>query len=362
MNYERLLKINEFKFNKKLKEILESNKILVEKIKILKEKNEMNLKNSINIKIVDNYLCEINYSLEKNNIKDFGFLVKIPFLKSGGLLKGILSKFRLKEEILNEITNINVINYEKNLNFSNENKNFIFSDYFLGVTFIEIKNENLDFIEISKEIYLKENPILIKYSQNNQSFEFIEGKIENKWGVNIIYKEDNSNLFNEKFYNLGMLYNNKLIGIHNENSYKNSNEKNENFVVNLQIISLAIELSFFSKIKNLNNKKINSNDLNEIQIKELNKIGLQLTEKKNLLISPASFMVTPIWFFRTPHAWYWTPTEPEKSYSNLKNLNWMIVFPDNSLKVIGGFWDGIEPAKKNINIIHWLEKNGSKFI
>ena len=146
MNYERLMKINEFKFNKKLKEILDSNKILVEKIKILKEKNdkleknieinkktlgkdEMNLKNSINIKIIDSYLCEIIYNLEKN-IKDFGILVKIPFLKSGGLLKGILLKYRLKEDTLNEIKKINIIYSDKILNFSNENKNFIFSDFF----------------------------------------------------------------------------------------------------------------------------------------------------------------------------------------------------------------------------------------
>ena len=40
----------------------------------------------------------------------------------------------------------------------------------------------------------------------------------------------------------------------------------------------------------------------------------------------------------------------------------MIIFPENSLKVIGGYWNGIEPAQKNINIIHWLEKNGSKYI
>ena len=33
----------------------------------------MNLKNSINIKILENYLCEINYNFDKNNIKEFGF-------------------------------------------------------------------------------------------------------------------------------------------------------------------------------------------------------------------------------------------------------------------------------------------------
>ena len=40
----------------------------------------------------------------------------------------------------------------------------------------------------------------------------------------------------------------------------------------------------------------------------------------------------------------------------------MIIYPDNNLKVIGGTWDGIEPAIKNINIIRWLEKNGLKYL
>ena len=40
----------------------------------------------------------------------------------------------------------------------------------------------------------------------------------------------------------------------------------------------------------------------------------------------------------------------------------MIIYPDNSLEVIGGIWDGIEPAAKNINIILWLEKNCLKFL
>ena len=40
----------------------------------------------------------------------------------------------------------------------------------------------------------------------------------------------------------------------------------------------------------------------------------------------------------------------------------MIIYPGNSLKVIGGQWDGIEPAPKNIDLIHWLEKYGLKFL
>ena len=40
----------------------------------------------------------------------------------------------------------------------------------------------------------------------------------------------------------------------------------------------------------------------------------------------------------------------------------MIIYPKNSLKVIGGIWDGNEPAEKNINLIHWLETTELKYL
>lgn len=39
----------------------------------------------------------------------------------------------------------------------------------------------------------------------------------------------------------------------------------------------------------------------------------------------------------------------------------MIIYPGNSLKVIGGKWNGQEPANRNIDIIHWLETTKLKY-
>ena len=39
----------------------------------------------------------------------------------------------------------------------------------------------------------------------------------------------------------------------------------------------------------------------------------------------------------------------------------MVIFPNNSLQVIGGEWDGIEPAENNIEIIKWLETTKLKY-
>ena len=93
----------------------------------------------------------------------------------------------------------------------------------------------------------------------------------------------------------------------------------------------------------------------EKNVFNLIKKGLDLTDIPDLFVSPPSLFVTPIWFLRTKHAWYWTPTEPNTN--DFDKPNWMIITPKNSLKVIGGYWDGIEPAQRNIDLIHWLENS-----
>lgn len=75
------------------------------------------------------------------------------------------------------------------------------------------------------------------------------------------------------------------------------------------MISKALKLNYFSKLENKilyleKNRKFK--DLDESQIKELQSIGLNMTEIKNIFITPVDFMVTSIWFYRTKHAWYWT--------------------------------------------------------
>ena len=40
----------------------------------------------------------------------------------------------------------------------------------------------------------------------------------------------------------------------------------------------------------------------------------------------------------------------------------MIIYPNNSVKVIGGIYNGIEPAPRNVDIIHWLEKTNFKYL
>ena len=129
------------------------------------------------------------------------------------------------------------------------------------------------------------------------------------------------------------------------------------------MISKALKLNYFSKLENKilyleKNRKFK--DLDESQIKELQSIGLNMTEIKNIFITPVDFMVTSIWFYRTKHAWYWTPKIPQKN--ELNKSNWMIIYIGNNLNAIGGTYNGFPPAPKNIDIIHWLETSRLKYL
>ena len=77
-------------------------------------------------------------------------------------------------------------------------------------------------------------------------------------------------------------------------------------------------------------------------------------------VSPATKIIglttiTPIWFVPTSHGWYWTPTDP---FDDSSSTNWMSV---NNLRVIGGFWNNLEPANKNVIIINWLQKSNMEY-
>ena len=271
-----------------------------------------------------------------------------------------MTKYYINEYILFNTKGINIYNNSSLLDYFTSEDRFIFSDEFLNITFIEIKNLNLNFIDIYEKKDISENIALINYSPEINTINTSYGKFEEKWGVNIIYSEFTDILYmnyQSTHCNSGLLVNNKLLGIYKQNIYKNK------IATNIEIISKAIELNYIS-YKNDASKYIEQkgkqNMLNENQINELKNKGLELTDINNVLISPPSFATTPIWFLRTKHAWYWTPLKPEKN--DVNKSNWMIIYPKNSVKVVGGGYNGFEPAPKNIDIIRWLENTKLNYL
>lgn len=66
-------------------------------------------------------------------------------------------------------------------------------------------------------------------------------------------------------------------------------------------------------------------------------------------------MITPIWFYRSKHAWCWSPSKPDKN--SLNKSNWMIICPNGNLKVICGEYIVAETVPKSIDIILLLESS-----
>ena len=275
-------------------------------------KNIISQIKSIDLEIIDSsYMFKIYSGLNKK-FADLGILIKIPLSNPNEALTGILTRYFIEDDILNHIHSINI---KDNDTYSNDSINY----------------NNAEIIE--------------------------------KWGVNILYKDliqgfqdfftNNDYLLNydSSYFKLALLFNDKIIGIHTQNDHR------YDISVNSDIIAKAIKLNFENDFKNI---KQRGSPLSKSHIEELKKIGLEESTIPNLFISPPSPNVSPIWFLRTKYAWYWTPTKPDNN--DITKSNWMIIYPDNNLKVIGGTWDGIEPAIKNINIIRWLEKNGLKYL
>jgi len=313
---------------------------------------------TIDIEIIDSsYICKIYSGLNKK-FTNLGILVKILLSNSNEILSGILTKYFIEDNALNHINEINIKDKDKIENIK-LNDNFKYSDPFLDVTFFEINNSKYDFIEINEGNIPSGNPLLIKYTYSNDTIDYNNVKIINKWGVNIFYKDLTDILgfndyhlnYDSSYYKLALLFNDKIIGIHKQNDHL------YDISVNISTIAKAIKLNFENNFKNIRQR---GNPLSKSHIEELKEIGLIESQIPNIFISPPSLDVTPIWFLRTKYAWYWTPTKPDNN--DISKSNWMIIYPNNSLKVVGGIWDGIEPAEKNIDLILWLEKNGLKFL
>ena len=104
---------------------------------IIKEEISENI---LEIEISDKYICTINYKLSNNNYKDLGFLIRISFNGANNYIKGIITKYYTNEYILNNLKTINLYRNNKLFYGINPDDIFIFSDEFLNVSFIEIKN------------------------------------------------------------------------------------------------------------------------------------------------------------------------------------------------------------------------------
>ena len=141
-------------------------------------------------------------------------------------------------------------------------------------------------------------------------------------------------------------------------TYKNLNM---NMVLESKIITLAI-----NNLYNPNNfikARLPAKILSPQEIEELKNHGLEETTSPYIFISPASATVTALLFYRTNHSWYWTPTIPsDYSWNEIKKLNWSIIDESQPIIAIGGRWNGMSPASRNVTLIQWIISTQLKYL
>ena len=155
-----------------------------------------------------------------------------------------------------------------------------------------------------------------------------------------------------------------LVAI-NERFFYDKQIKNKYLVmnININIIIRAIR-SLIQQNKNTKEETLSdAKTLSQIEIHVLKNTGLIGTENPCVFISPGSLGVTPLWFYRTHYAWFWTPTQPKTfSLNNLKFVNWSIIQPNFPIRAIGGMWNNAMPAERNVELIKFLINSGLRFL
>ena len=306
--------------------------------------------------------CRLEYTINNNKIYGNGFFIELPISNTTSPIRGLMTSNNfINENNINNPIEIKIIFniIQKSLILINKN-NFKFTDCFLNFTFIRLNENELDklktfdinFLQINEDKEIPNQIILIK-NHLNGGITIENGVIISEWGYQIFHTISNS--FDFIGSPLISLSTNKVISILTN---KNKNCK-YNPSTNIKTISQVIKNIYTTKINEI---KYKVKKLSKTEIEELKKIGLKQTTSQLIFESPRSEFVTPLWFYRTNHNWYWTPVDPNLKNKNALPCNWLIIYSNGSLKVVGGYWSEQEPAERNISLIHWLEKNGFKYL
>jgi len=210
-----------------------------------------------------------------------------------------------------------------------------------------LRQLGIDFLSISRNTPRVGCSLFILQHPNGEELQFAPGSISELWGFNILHKVSTD------YGSSGSPITNtsgEVIGLHKSRSVVGKCNVGASIREVIRIIisdrnrKIAMRLSLKEPTR--------PSYLLDESISILERLKLQqISAHHDDWVSPASFLITPIWFKRTFHGWYWTPINPRKSQdqSNYMSVN------NSSLAVIGGYWDGEVPAEKNVRIITYLK-------
>lgn len=321
---------------------------------------------SLGIKKVASATCTIS----SNNKQSYGFLVSLPINMGDRYLFGLLTSNNiLPEEKLKVDSKFNIHFIESNqaYDYIITEDSFVFTCPFLDISFVEIplgSFDNVEYLRAWDEPQIQQKCYFINKSDSSE-LKFIEGNITEFYGYDIIYKIHDKNIdfiFNgTPLISLSKFSLGDVIGI-NKGFFNNlNNEKISAVHINIIINSIKSLVS-----RNIQKPLITlspAKNLSKSELDYLEKIGLQSTNNQNIFISPAFFIITPLWFYRTQYAWFWTPTRPiNYNMEEIKKCNWSLIKSNMPIIAIGGIYNNRPPAQKNIKLIKTLINSGLKFL
>ena len=326
---------------------------------------------SSGLKKVSKATCKI-YS---NNIESTGFLVSLPINMGDRYLYGLLTNnHNLSKDQLKPGEKINLYfpGVNQYFNYFIPESSFLFTCPFLDISFIEIPQgtiKNVEYLRVWDEPLVDQKIYYIKQSTENtenNNISFIEGKIDNFYGTNILYKnnikdKDDSPITGSPIISSSKFSLGDVIGISNDILINKTDEVK--FATHIDIIINAIRSLVDNNIKKPSETLSPAKQLQPTEIYLLEKIGLKTSGNPYIFISPASFLITPLWFYRTQYAWFWTPKEPENfNLEEIKKCNWSLIKANKPIVAIGGIYNNAAPALRNIKLIQILIISGLKFM
>ena len=324
-----------------------------------------------------------------NKIKGYGFLVSLPININNRYLYGLLTLNQtLSKKDLTTNKKINLYFKEIKLSYDyiiSENT-FVFTCNFINISFVEIPLNTINkvkYLRVLEEPY-KDQKICICQIDKKGTLNFCGGSFKELYGTYIIsdingsYENIADGLpiisLSEGFLGDLVAINEKFLCDQQKQKVNNYITLNLNINIIIRAIRSLVQQNKITKEETLSEAKT----LSQIEMHVLKKAGLIETENPCVFISPESLGVTPLWFYRTHYAWFWTPTSPQtfSSYQNyyLNNfyttkvlndfnlINWSIIQPNFPIRAIGGMWNNAMPAERNVELIKFLINSGLRFL
>lgn len=291
-----------------------------------------------------------------------GFLISLPIIKNGNRLCGLVTNNHVlpQGELLNGRTFTIIFdanNQQQKVHLTNEK--FRFTSSLLDVTFIEFSPSELpsdvSFLTANEATTDPKTYAFMTQHPLGGCCSMAQGNINKIYGFDLKHK-----ISTQPGSSGSPLVNNDgiVIGVHKAGIIKENLNKATDIFYLVSALKKLINDRNTSIGESISNaKSLSSNELNELK-----EHGLKATSSPYIFISPSSFLVTALWFYRTNFGWFWTPTEPKSfNITDIHECNWSFIHPDFYIKAIGGFYDQVAPAGRNIKLIEWLAQTGLRF-